>query len=153
MSLALYFPKSPKWLPFPAFGSSLKHQIVSPVQSQKALPLHSSCVPYTSAATLPQSKRCSGTDSSWWVSDLDPGAEAFLGQQWEGPDRVLSSLSPWLGFLPAVVPLCSSGLVKVGLRADGCFDEHGRVLFGLPLLPLSLYVPLWVCRQVFYHVT
>lgn len=43
-----------------------------------------SCVPYTSAATLPQSKRSSGTDSSWWVSVLDPGAEAFLGQLGEG---------------------------------------------------------------------
>lgn len=87
-------------------------------------------------------KKCSCIDSSRWVSDLDPGAEALLSP---GKDsrRGVPSFVSLVNFLPVTVPLCSSGPVEVGLCwADGPSDGLGgaqhRVPVGIPWLPLSM---------------
>lgn len=67
-------------------------------------------VPCHQAASPP---KCSGVEPSGWVSQLEAGAEALLGQPW-GPDRVSPILSHHFMFSPTLVPLSSSGFEEMG---------------------------------------
>lgn len=48
------------------------------------------------------------------VSQMDHGAEAFLGQPWECPDEVPCPQSPQSDFLPVFRPLCFTERVEMG---------------------------------------
>lgn len=147
----LFIPKRPKSIPFPTSSTFLKHLVLSLVQSQNALPPHPIMCPLPPGSNPSPSKRSSSVDPSWWVSCLDAGAEALLGQHQEGPRQVVPS-STSLICVPAYP--CASVLLwdcrdqaVVGwwlLWWPG--NSQGRVFFGLPLLPLSLCAHLGLCR-------
>lgn len=70
----LFLPKTPKHLPG-SLRNYLSPKLV--VWTWNAFPaVH----PMTQVSTLPPFWKCPGIDSSWWVSHLDMGAQARLGQ-------------------------------------------------------------------------
>lgn len=80
----LLLPKSPEPIPFPAFGSSPTHPIISLMQSQNALLLHPIIHPTPLGSNTLKSQRCSSIDSSSWMSHLEDEADSW-DQPWEGP--------------------------------------------------------------------
>lgn len=144
----LLLPGSSRF-PFNTFGSFPKHSTISLAQFPNALPLIPYCFPYLSChPTL--SKRCSSTDSPWWVSPLD--TEAFLGQPWEGSTQGLLSSESIIW-----VPACLWALLGLWRWAHGGLMAPGMGLgvagagyfLGFPHLPLHLCAPLWV-QMIFF---
>ena len=82
-----------------------------------ALPLQTPSAimcPMSPGSNTFQSQRCSGVDSSEWVSILDTGAETPLGQTWEGSRQSVPSSESLIW-----VPTCLCAPVLLWAGADG----------------------------------
>jgi len=103
-----FLPKSAKLLPFPCFGSSLKHPIVSPVCDPELLFCCAvQCIPWAAALLV------------WKVISraalLTRGAGFHIWSNrlrlcWDSPGRGRGRVflgSPRFGFLPALVYACA----------------------------------------------
>jgi len=113
--LHLFLPKSPSSIPLPTFGFSPNHPVISLVQSQTALPLHPIMCP-TPLGSIPpsQSGRCSGFESSSWVSHPDkgsPGTVALRGCP------LLQAPNLFPSPTPCPYASCSGKWASDGLRA------------------------------------
>lgn len=154
----LFIPK-PRWsLPFPTLDSIPKYPIKCLVQSQNALP-HSMPQTPRQSPSWKVIHRAASVDSFWWVSQLDTATDAPLGQLWERPKQGVHLLESiiWVS-LPAIISLCSSVLVYMGLwwaelSCDGRVGGRGWVGFVFPYLPFFRFASWCLWRTAFYHIT
>lgn len=146
-------PNSPKSLPFPTFGSSPKHLVISHVQFQTALPQHLIMCP-TAPGSDPYSPKGDLEGCYRWylvvLKHLHPRFQAWmlgLRPSWDSPGRSPEKLLPHsLGILDlgSYLRLCLCAPLACG---DGhlvgwwppwwAWEEPGRVLYA-PLPHLSV---------------
>lgn len=146
----LFLPKSS----FLTFGFSPKHPIISPVQSQNAVPLHLIICPISLSRNPPHFRKCSRVDSSWWVSHLGHWGWHSPGTVLEGARQAVPSSKPavWVSVC-LCASMCSPGVWWVDGSCDGSGTKQAWNYLGSPHPSLPPSASFLVCTGNFYRIT